>query len=380
MDTTETTLQRWQALWGRHRLAIVFGSVYLMLSLFAMVHFLNSSFLGDRYFKTAYDGMYDGTTHQPFVYRQLVPLSTRLLVAISPESLQVWVNDSVEAFRGNTQYEIWRITMPWLEHSFTSPGRHYQRIITMAIIYASLWGYVWALLSLARNLFPLSAAVAFFAPVFGLLAISSFSYPFQYIYDIPVLFLSTACYYFLAARRWRAYVLCFALACLNKETALFIALFSAIWLWKRLSKRGYINLMVAQYFVYAIIRLALLYAYQDNPGEYLKNHLFRTVPNEMLTLSNYERIFKIAFMFFLLTFQWNKKPAMLKCSLWLVPVMYAMFLLYGLPGEYRMFFDIMPLLLLLGVHTLVDGTGLSKAAFFTPISTPNHTISDRYST
>jgi hypothetical protein len=209
-------------------------------------------------------------------------------------------------------------------------------------------------------------AMACFAPVFGMLLISSFSYPFQYIYDIPVLFLSTACYYYMLKRRFTAYLLMFALACLNKESAVFVFLFFGIWFFNKLDKRSYINLLLLQYLIYALIRIGLVYLYSESPGEYLKNHLFRVLPGDVFTTSQFDRIITLAVMFFLLTYQWAKKPAFLKCGLWLLPAMYVAYLVYGMPHEYRVFFDVLPLPLLLCVHTLVETTGLARSPFFAP--------------
>lgn len=373
MPNLAIAYQKWQGVWQRKRLTIVFGAVYLLLSLFAMVHFLNASFLGDRYFKTNFDGMYEQTTYKPFVYRQLIPAAARAVTAISPQIVQDMVNEQVEQFKVNPDYEVVRVTMPWTYRAFPSYGKHYQRIVTILLIYGCLWGYIWALARLSRELFPISPAIACFAPVFGVLLISSFSFPFQYVYDIPVLFLSTVCYLCMVTRQWRWFIAVYILACLNKETAIFITFFFAIWFWGRMEKRRYINLLVAQYVIYALLRIGLLYLYQDNPGQYLKNHLFRVLPGDVLVTSQYERLLSMAWIFFLMTYQWAKKPAFLKYSLLLLPPMYVAYLLYGMPGEYRVFFDVLPLPLLLAVHTLVDGTGLGRSTFFTASSSYSST-------
>ncbi len=380
----QTAYLKWQAVWGKHRLTIIFGLVYVVLSLFAIAHFLNSSYLGDRYFKTNFDGMYEGTTFKPFVYRQLVPSLARAATAVSPESLKGWVNDGIEAIRKDPAYDIWRTTMPWLDKAFPSTGKHYQRIVTILIIYGCLWGYIWALMALSRQVFPISPAMEYMTPVFGVLLISCMSYPFQYVYDIPVLFLSTACFYYLASRRWIPYLLFFFLGCLNKETIGFVFVFSAIWFFRRLDWRTYINLMLAQYIIFALVRILLLYIYSANAGEYVKNHLFRVLPGDIFTTSQYVRMMHICWIFFLLTFQWPKKPAFLKCGLWLLLPMYVCYLFYGMPGEYRVFFDVLILPLLLGVHTLVEASGLARSPFFSSpslksTSTPignNHDSSD----
>jgi hypothetical protein len=128
--------------------------------------------------------------------------------------------------------------------------------------------------------------------------------------------------------------------------------------------KAYVNLWVLQYLIYAIVRIFLLYTYAGNEGEYLKNHLFRVLPGDVLTTSKYERILTLSFIFLMLTYQWQNKPDFLKCGLWLIPFMYVAYLIYGMPGEYRVFFDILPLFVLLGVHTLVAASGLDSTPLF----------------
>jgi hypothetical protein len=364
MPDMRGSLKVCRSFWERRKLDIVFISIYVLLSIYAMLHFMEVSYLGDRYFKTVFDGMYLGTTVKPFVYRQLVPSLTRAIVWLTPQTVIDGVNTWVSVIQYNYEMTKLPVALTFITRAFPYAGEHYQRVVTSCIIYGCLWGYIWALRRLAAELFPGNAAITYMAPVFGVLAISSFSFPFQYIYDIAVLFLSTACYYCLAARKWKTYFVFFFLACVNKETAIFIFLFSTIWFFRKMEWKMYVNFWVVQYLIYTIVRIFLLYEYIDNGGEYLRNHLFRVLPGDLMSISKYDRILTLSFIFIMLSYKWPDKPDFLKCGLWLMPPMYLAYLLFGMPGEYRVFFDILPLLVMLGVHTLVAASGIDRASLF----------------
>jgi hypothetical protein len=374
MPDMQGCLKACRSFWEKRGLDIVFVSIYVLLSFYAMLHFMEASYLGERYFMTAFQGMYEGTAVKPFVYRQLVPSLTRAIVWITPQAVVDAINITITDLQWYYESTKLPTALTFILGAFPKTASHYPRLVTAILIYGFLWGYIWAFRRLATQIFPDNLAIIYLAPVFGILVISSFSYPFQYIYDIAVLFLSTACYYCLAARKWKTYLFFFILACFNKETAIFIFIFSVIWGFFHMERKTYVNLLVLQYIIYALVRLFLLNEYADNDGQYLKNHLFRTLPGDVMTASKYDRILTLSFIFLMLTYQWQNKPAFLKCGLWLLPLVYVAYVIFGIPGEYRVFFDVLPLFVLLGVHTLVAASGLDRAPLFSKhaIAGKNH--------
>lgn len=361
---TETSLltywnyvQKW--LWC-YRLPIVFSVAYLIFTSYAMLHFLHMSKLGDRYWKTGYERMLGGNAIKPFVYRVLIPKISDIIADITPDSWQV-------AFGGKA-YPFFEAhvlpTLPGLKDVYPDSESFYRRMATTLIIYGCLWGFVFALRALSFRLFPVDPAIAWFAPIFAMLIIPSFSYPWQYVYDIPVLFLASICYACLAAERFRWYLFFFILACINKETAIFIPVFFIIWFFRRMELTRYIELAIIQLLIYAIIRYTITYVFQDAAGPVLEDNFLKVLYSDVFSRSSYFRILSIALMFFLLTFRWPDKPLFLKYGLWLFPCIYLAYLLFGRQGEYRVFFDFMPFAVLLGTHTLIAGTGISQSPFF----------------
>lgn len=346
------------------RILLIFGAIYVAMSLFTMLHFLQSSRLGDVFYRTQFEPMYHGTAWKPFVYRVLIPKTTRAIVEATPGEWQQSINDSLYGLKTAPWLSDVRKVMPWLADVYPHKDRIYPRAVATLLIYASLWGFIWAIWRLAALAFPASPAIKWFAPIFGMLLIPSFSWQYLYVYDIPVLFLSTACYYFLLAGKFKHYLICFLLAVLNKESSIFIFLLFTFWGYHRLSATKYASLWTAQCLIYVVIKVALALTYMHNAGWLLEDNLGWVWNRDLLSRSGYHRIFVIAAMFFLFTYRWQEKPVFLKYVFFVLPFFFTAYLFYGYPGEYRVFFDIMPLLLLLAVHTLIDGTGIGRSPFF----------------
>ncbi len=365
LDRFGTLLQEWYAAALPHKKPIIFITIYAVLSVFVMGHFLSSSLLGDRYYRTDYEAMYSGNAWKPFVYRILIPKLTKTIVDSTPIRWQKYANNGVKKWMTDPDTLQVRRTLPWLGTIYNKKNA-YPRLVTTAIIYAALWGYIFMIHQLAASLVPASHAFRWIAPIFAMVAISSFSRPWQYIYDIPVLFLASSCYYFLFTRKLKAYLFCFFLACLNRETAIFIFLFFTIWSYKRFSTSTFVTLWVLQCVFYASIKIILTFTYLQNPGWFLENNFFRVLNQDIFAKANFYRIMAVAMIFYLMTARWTEKPAFLKNGLWVLPVIYLAYMVHGNPGEYRVFFDLLPLLILLATHTLTEVTELSRAPFFQP--------------
>jgi len=353
-------LDRLQSLFTRHKLLIVFSGVYFLFSIYVMLHLLRNSYLGDAFYRTNYDAMLAGTAWKPFVYRILLPKLTVAIANITPFEWQESIAMMFRSFLSDN--DLIRRAVPWLVGVYRDST--YPRMITTLLIYGCLWGYIAMMYLLGRHLFPKELAIRLFAPIFGMLLVPAFSWQWSYIYDIPVLFLSSACFYAMLTRSFNLYILTFFLACLNKETALFIISFFALWFYKRMDTKQYAMLVALQCFIYLCLRLLLFYLFMHNAGFHLENNLFKVVTRDLMAKSQYFRILSISMMFFLLTFKWREKPLFLKKAFWVLSYMYVAYLLFGYPGEYRVFFDIMPLLSLLATHTLISGTEIAKSPVF----------------
>lgn len=360
----------------RYRLHLIFGLIYVVLSAYSMLYFLHGSNLGDVFYRTQFEATYEGTAWKPFVYRVLIPKATWLIVETTPASWQESINRALYDIKFNPAFSGIRNSLPWLADVYPDPQRIYPRAVMTLLIYGCLWGYIWAIYRLAQAAFPDNRAIHFFAPIFGMLVIPSFSWPFCYVYDIPVLFLSTACYYCIITGKIKPYVVFFTLATLNKESALFIALLFSVWFFRRMNSRQYAMAIATQCVIYVTIKIVLTMSFIPNPGWFLERHVADVLTNDLFSRSGYQRILVIAGLWFLLTFRWQDKPLFLKQLFWMMPIFYLCYILFGMPGEYRAFFDILPLAVLLGTHTLVAATGIADSPSFNPMEKKPHAPMD----
>jgi hypothetical protein len=348
----------------RYRQIIVFLFVYLLVSLYSLASLLHNSRLGDVYYRASFESMYHGTAWRPFVYRILIPRITFTITSMTPMSIQRSVGDEIDAFVYTQDSQWLKKVFPRLEEVFPDKRTHYQRMVMISILYAMLWGVIVAMYKLGKHLFPDDNAIRYFAPILPLLLIPVTNWKVIYVYDVGVLFLSAVAYYCMALRRFQFYIIIFTLACLNKESSIFLLLFFIIWFWRRLNLKHYLGLVAVQIVIYAVIRYALLVAYQKNAGWVFEDYFNDLLHFEIYPRNMYHRLLSFACLVFFFVYDWQKKPLFALYILWLWPPMYLAYLLYGFPGEYRVFHDIMPLTMLLATHTLIASTGISKASFF----------------
>jgi hypothetical protein len=331
---------------------LIFCALYAALSIFTLVHFLSVSWLGDHGKATHhFDVVYDGEAAMPFAGRVLMPKTIRLIVALTPSALEQAVEGAFAGWRNDREINQ---ALPWFWPSFPPRSPAYPRLVAVILVYACLIGFIVMFYRLAQALFPQEAMIAYLAPVFGMLAISALSSPMQYMYDFSLLFFSAGCYYFILTKQWKHYAAFFLLATLNRETSVFLLLFFTLWEYRRMEKTTYVHYLSLQIAAYLIVRVAIAAIYQDNAQWFAGRMLFFPVFNSLLGRGQPGEMIVLAGLFLLLGYRWQEKPAFLKTGLWVWLAMVPVFLVYGYPHEYRVFFDVLPLLTLLATHTLVS--------------------------
>lgn len=342
----------------------VFAAFYLIFSLYGLFYLCQNSRLGDVYYRSNYNAMMDGTAMKPFVYRQFVPMLTNVVVNVTPKYMQFEANKAIEHFKSSASYAPIKELIPVLNEVLPDPNTHYKRMVSITLIYICLVGYMVMLYVFARALFPTQKAVALFAPLLGVYAFTSFNVPNQYIYDIPNLFLSTACFYFIFKQQNRHLILFFFLACFNKETAIYSLIFFTLWSFNRMETARFIKTWVSLAVIYIVVKASISIYFLNNNGAFLEEHTFNVLMGDLYAKSGINKILFAATMFFLFTYQWQQKPLFLKRSLWLLIPIFVSYIYYGFPNEYRIFFDVHGPLVLLATHTLVAATGIAQAKIF----------------
>jgi hypothetical protein len=131
-------------------------------------------------------------------------------------------------------------------------------------------------------------------------------------------------------------------------------LFFVFWFFGRMDWRTYLKYIAIQAAILGTTKGIITYIYRANGGLFLERHMDRIMNYEWYQFHTIHHIVVTgAFVYFLLH-RWKQKPDFLKCSIMLIPYAITSYVLFGAPGEYRVFFDILPLIILLISHSLVE--------------------------
>jgi hypothetical protein len=277
----------------------------------------------------------DGTAFKPFVTRMLVPFLIKqmtILLPITPEAaasavMYLSLIAFVFAFR-------------YLLAAFWKPS-----IISDALTWLSILGLLPFMVSFSRA-----------------------------VYDFPTLFLFTLELGFLAHRRWKWFLIVFPVACLNRETSILLCLAFAVHYYPRMERRFFLKMLSGQGVSYILTRAYILLRFWDNPGGAFEWHL----PDQIRVLSQIPSVFEtfaplglIALLFlvcgiailFLMLFLWEEKPRLLRdAALVMVPPLALTHLLFGMPFEIRVFYEVYPVVLLLCVEPIFTRLSLELQA------------------
>lgn len=344
---------------SRAPVLLLFVLLYALFSLHTMQRFLLSSNFGDTNSRVTLSAMVNGYAHRPFVYRALVPKMIDLVVKSTPTDTRTAINTTLQ----QNFYANLLGARPALRATLAENGILYMRAVMASIIYLCLWGYIFLLYKLGALFFPKQWAMALFMPIVGLVMITAFADRGLFIYDFPVLFLCAACYYCLARQRWGWYFFWFILACFNKETTIFLFAFYTFWYFSRLDAKPFITYWTLQWIIFVVIRLFIVITFMNNPGFFLEDHMNWQI-SALFAGYNFKELSIYFVIIFLLTYHWRTKPLFARYVLTIFPLAYISYFVYGVPGEYRVFYDLFPLLTVLICDTLVRGTGVAKSAIF----------------
>jgi hypothetical protein len=310
--------------------------------------------------------------YRPFVARTLLPTAIRAIAAAVPAPLERVSRGSSEESTPDVSTQ----TPAGERRSGLSAMKRLlarypvETIVALGLMYGSLLGFVY-LASLLFSIFYQSPPVVdLLIPAVAPLGIPLFYFPgkWSYPYDLPALFLTTACLFFLARGRWTAYLLSFTLACLNKETAVLLTL--VFYLVNRLERRldpsRLLSLTAAQLGIFALIKVGFGVMFRDNPGPYMEFHLFdHNLWSALEWLrSGYglEGLVAVSLATFCIVHNWSDKPLLFRCGLVLIPPMLLLGFLFGWFEEWRQYLECYPILLMLILGTVAKAFGTRRRA------------------
>lgn len=355
IPSTRAFLQRIER---RNMIFAAFLCVYALLSFYAVIVFLIGSDFGGQTFST-FRNMLDGTVNRPGIYRILLPAIAKGIVYLMPDTGLQGINHMMLLVRDSQLMSIViHVRHKSMPVSLRDATLLYQSGIFMFLIWSCILGYIYLLYRMAAYFMPQSPAYALLAPVFGLLVFPVVYCCFGYPYDFSMLLLMSACLYSMAREKWLAYAILLTLAILNKETAIYIIFVYALYFCTRKPLLHYLAALAAQLVIYVTITVAIRWYYEGTP-DIVTLGIYSSTPKQLGMLFNgysYTTFISLLFSFWLLTYRWHEKPAFLRCGLWMLLPLAAIFLLLGYPHEFRQFMDIAPIVTLLATHTLVSAT------------------------
>jgi hypothetical protein len=339
-----------------------FWTLYVLTALFVMVTFVPGS------------GYLTDNSHEevapPVAYRVLVPAMTKGIYAMVPASVEEAMTPYLVSLRETSvfarlmQFDRW----PALPRTFQD-GALLMTLIKLMVVFGWLLAFIYMLSRLTAAFFPASRACALLAPLLFLWLLPAFLHRYAYTYDFAELFFSCACFYLLYKQRWNAYLFCFALATLNKETSGFIIFFFAIWFLPRLPQQRYLTLLCAQILLFVIIETMIISSFAHVPGshggtgiDYYINTFLRHMRHAFGY--NYYSYVCAVITGFLLLYKWQEKPAFLLAGLLMaIPNLAAYFLTCNV-AEYRDLFWCMPVPVILATHSIVKLLELDDVPLF----------------
>lgn len=277
--------------------------------------------------------MLSGKADRPFVTRALVPWLTRGTAALLPESM----HNAVSNVAGSSPF------LDGLLERYHAPrDLALEALISQFWQLASILGFAFTLRGLVRKVYGAPPLFPELVTLGGLMALAPMLL-FGYIYDLPNLFLTTLGLYCIVSNWKGRYYLVFALAILNKETALVLIVPAVLleWHFPRPSLAKISASILLQLGIFFAIRVPLNQLYMTNPGGAIEYHLL----DHLDVWQNYPLIgvlsvLAVIGMLWLIFRGWRRKPTAAVLGVLPGLGLLVLFVVSGIPFEIRVFYEV----------------------------------------
>jgi hypothetical protein len=211
--------------------------------------------------------MLDGTADRPIAFRVLVPRIASFVAPLLPEKAMRALEEHNLGKEGEAKRSSVVTRYGWKGDYLR------EAFVAYWIQYASLVVVLLASRALVREVLGYGRVFCDLAPPIGLLFLPLTFHRGGYVYDFPELAFCAVGALLLARRRLVAWYVCFALACLNKEADVLLAIYFAAFGWRRMSlprlaAHGALHVAIG-----SAILVGLRVVFADNPGSPTFFHL-----------------------------------------------------------------------------------------------------------
>jgi hypothetical protein len=246
--------------WARAYRGALLTLVYAAVAAFVLNSFQLKWGFRDGSDWMGFDKMLEGTAHRPLAYRVLVPRIAGALAPLVPQKAL----DALEKHNVGTAEDAKRssvlVRFGWKREYLAAA------LVAYFIQFGSIVVTLVASRALVRELLGYGRAFQDFGPAVGMLLLPMTFHRGGYVYDFPELAFCAVGVLLLVRGRMLAWYACFALACLNKEADVLLAIQFAAFSWRRMPFRRLVAHAALHVLIGTAILLGLRAAFADNPG------------------------------------------------------------------------------------------------------------------
>jgi hypothetical protein len=279
--------------------------------------------------------MIHGTGPKPFVLRTLVPSTVRLVREAIPDSTarRWWL----KILRRHPRLVAELPFLEWEEQFLL------EYLIAVVVMAVCLVGYLVAMRALYGALHPGAGWQRRLLPLAALACLPFFfARGTHFLYDFATLMFMALGLLLIERRRFGPYYAVMVLALLNKETAVLLVLVFAVRLWHQLPTRVLLAHLAAQVTLAVAVRAVLLVVFRNNPGAPAQWAL----PKNLLLMADrgidLPTLGLFAVLLLAVSTRWRHEPALLKAALVMLPPLCLAYVLFGVYGEIRIFYEVVP--------------------------------------
>lgn len=298
----------------------------------------------NQYERALFTDLVDGTAHRPYQYRALLPLLTRALTAPVPDSFRDGLTETIERNH---------LLRRGFERLYWDPAQADRFLVGSVLMFLCFlgFGHFTSRLAMVTLGLPDRLPIRTLLGALALLCLPAFFVFASYPYDPPTLLLFAAALFLLATGRTSAFLAVFALACLNKETAILLV---PVFLFAGGSPDRRRTLIAAGMTGgWLLLRVVLLFAYRSNPGGVVEFHLLDHNLHSLTRPWNWPELTAFLAVSGALAFRWREQPRLLRVAfLGTLPPLFAASLLFGYVGEWRDYYEAFPAAFALAAGTV----------------------------